>query len=83
MHSDPRDHRPPATARRVGVRDAWALAAPFWRDRSERDAWGLLGAVVPLSLAVVWLNVRFSQWNNRFYAPVGGTAADTPAAQVG
>ena len=67
MHSDPRDDRPPATARRVGVRDAWALAAPFWRDRAERDAWGLLGAVVSLSLAVVWLNVRFSQWNNRFY----------------
>jgi putative ATP-binding cassette transporter len=49
------------------LREAWALARPFWRDGAERGAWALLGAVVSLTLAVVWLNVRFSEWNNRFY----------------
>lgn len=53
--------------RRAGLREAVALALPFWRDRSERGAWALLGAVVSLTLGSVWLNVRFSAWNNRFY----------------
>ena len=52
---------------RAGLRDAWSLARPFWCDRGERGTWGLLAAVVSLTLAIVWLNVRFSDWNNRFY----------------
>jgi putative ATP-binding cassette transporter len=52
---------------RSALGHAWALARPFWRSRSERQAWGLLAAVVALTLATVWLSVRFSRWNNRFY----------------
>ena len=52
---------------RNGVREAWALAAPFWRERGERRSWGLLAAVITLTLATVALNVRFSAWNNAFY----------------
>ncbi|WP_280151582.1 ABC transporter ATP-binding protein/permease [Piscinibacter sp. XHJ-5] len=52
---------------RAGLREAWALAVPFWRDRGERSAWALLAAVVSLTLAGVGLNVQFSDWNNRFY----------------
>lgn len=63
MSSDPR---------RAGLREAWALAAPFWRDRGEPAAWALLAAVVSLTLAGVWLNVRFSNWNNRFYDTLQG-----------
>jgi putative ATP-binding cassette transporter len=50
---------------REGLRDAWSLAAPFWR--SQRRAWWQLAAVVALTLAIVWVNVRFSAWNNAFY----------------
>ena len=53
---------------RGGLRDAWSLALPFWR--SQRSAgwpgWQL-AAVVALTLAIVWVNVRFSAWNNAFY----------------
>lgn len=57
----------PLNRDRAGLREAWSLARPFWRDRGERGAWALLAAVVSLTLAAVWLNVRFSDWNNRFY----------------
>ncbi|MGE5339565.1 MAG: ABC transporter ATP-binding protein/permease [Gemmatimonadota bacterium] len=47
--------------------DGWALASPFWRARGERRGWLLLASVVALTLGIVWLNVQFSNWNNRFY----------------
>jgi len=64
---DRSDERPAAVAHRATLRDGWTLARTFWRDRTERGAWALLAAVVSLTFAVVWLNVRFSAWNNRFY----------------
>ncbi len=47
--------------------DGWALARPFWRARGERRARVLLASVIALTLGIVWLNVQFSNWNNRFY----------------
>ena len=55
----------PSPARALA--DGWALTKPFWRAPGERRAWLLLVAVVALTLLAVWLNVRFSLWNNRFY----------------
>ncbi|MEO8923151.1 MAG: SbmA/BacA-like family transporter [Caldimonas sp.] len=55
-----------ASARRA-FGEGWALARPFWRAAGERRAWLLLAAVVALTLGTVWINVRFSVWNNRFY----------------
>jgi putative ATP-binding cassette transporter len=52
---------------RRGLVDAWALAWPFWRERSERRSLVLLATVVALTLGTVALNVRFSSWNNDFY----------------
>src|SRR6185369_5199301 len=56
-----------AATSRATFGDAWSLIRPFWRERTQRRAWLLLIAVVMLTLAGVWLNVRFSVWNNRFY----------------
>ncbi|URI08177.1 ABC transporter ATP-binding protein/permease [Aquincola tertiaricarbonis] len=50
---------------RDGLHDARRLAAPFWR--SDRAAWAQLAALVALTLALVWINVRFSAWNSAFY----------------
>lgn len=52
---------------RQAVADGWALAGPFWRATGERRAWVLLASVIALTLSSVWLNVRFSAWNNSFY----------------
>lgn len=60
-----------ATSRAPGLRsalaDAWALAAPFWRAAGQWRAWLQLTGVIALTLFAVWLNVRFSDWNNAFY----------------
>jgi putative ATP-binding cassette transporter len=53
--------------RLAALRDAWSLARPFWSAREQRASRVLLAAVVALTLASVWLNVRFSAWNSRFY----------------
>ncbi len=63
MQNAPAQH---SSARRAFA-EGWALARPFWRAPSERRAWALLAAVVALTLGTVWINVRFSVWNNRFY----------------
>ena len=59
------DPTPPAPLWRDGLRDAWSLAAPFWRH--DRLGWWQLAVTVSLTLAIVWLNVQFSNWNNTFY----------------
>ena len=48
-----------------GLRAAWTLARPYWRR--DRLAWGMLAALIASTLSIVWINVRFSTWNNDFY----------------
>ena len=47
------------------LRSAWAMALPAWRR--DRAAALLFAGVVIVTLTLVWLNVRFSAWNNAFY----------------
>jgi vitamin B12/bleomycin/antimicrobial peptide transport system ATP-binding/permease protein len=49
------------------LRQAWELAWPYWKSEEKRSAFGLLGAIVALTLIMVWLNVRFNYWYNDFY----------------
>jgi putative ATP-binding cassette transporter len=56
-----------ASGWRRTLRHAWRLAAPFWRAPAPWGAWALGAGVVALTLSMVWLNVRFSDWNNAFY----------------
>jgi vitamin B12/bleomycin/antimicrobial peptide transport system ATP-binding/permease protein len=53
--------------KRSVLRDAWRLAKPYWQSEDKRWAWGLLGVVVALNLATVYINVRLNQWRNDFY----------------
>jgi putative ATP-binding cassette transporter len=46
---------------------AVALAWPFWVSKERWRARGLLAAIVSLTLGLVYVNVLFSNWNNRFY----------------
>jgi putative ATP-binding cassette transporter len=50
-----------------GAREAWTLSRPFWTSQRERLSLLLLVVVTVLTLATVWLNVQFSNWNNAFY----------------
>ena len=49
------------------LRLAWTLARPYWISDERWTARGLLAAVVALNLALVYVAVLFSSWNNRFY----------------
>jgi vitamin B12/bleomycin/antimicrobial peptide transport system ATP-binding/permease protein len=46
---------------------AWAMIRPYWFSDDRWAAWGLLLAVVALTLGMVYLTVLLNQWNNAFY----------------
>jgi vitamin B12/bleomycin/antimicrobial peptide transport system ATP-binding/permease protein len=47
--------------------EAWRIARPFWVSDERWAARGLLAAVLALSFAQVWINVRLNSWRNDFY----------------
>src|SRR5260370_426521 len=49
------------------LRDAWRIARPYWVSDQRWVALGLLAAVLALSFAQVWINVRLNSWRNDFY----------------
>lgn len=49
------------------LRDTWRLIKPYWTSEERVTAWFLLGAVIALTLAMVYMNVQFNYWNNDFY----------------
>ena len=49
------------------LRDAWRIARPYWFSDDRWIARGLLVAVLGLSFAQVWINVRLNSWRNDFY----------------
>jgi putative ATP-binding cassette transporter len=44
-----------------------ALVRPYWVSDERWSARGLLVVIVTMNLALVYVNVLFSNWNNRFY----------------
>jgi putative ATP-binding cassette transporter len=48
-------------------RDTWSLVKPYWRSEEKFSAWLLLGAVIGLTLAMVYMSVLFNEWYNLFY----------------
>jgi putative ATP-binding cassette transporter len=45
----------------------WALAKPYWTSEQRGKGLALLGTVIGLSLALVYLEVQFNLWNKDFY----------------
>lgn len=48
-------------------RDLWALIHPYWTSEEKGRAWALLVGVIALTLALVYMEVQFNQWNNAFF----------------
>ena len=44
------------------------MIRPYWSSEDRWAAWGLLLAVVLLTLGMVYINVLFNQWNNAFFS---------------
>jgi putative ATP-binding cassette transporter len=49
------------------LRDTWRLIKPYWTSEERFIAWLLLGAVIALTLAIVYMNVQFNYWSNDFF----------------
>jgi putative ATP-binding cassette transporter len=45
----------------------WALAKPYWVSEGRAKGLTLLATVVGLTLAMVWMEVKFNYWNRDFY----------------
>src|SRR4051812_14046392 len=45
----------------------WQLAAPYWRSEEKGSAWLLLGAIVGMTLGIVYMLVLLNEWNREFY----------------
>jgi vitamin B12/bleomycin/antimicrobial peptide transport system ATP-binding/permease protein len=52
---------------RTFLGSVWKLSAPYWRSEEKWRAWGLLAAIVALSLSTVYILVLFNDWNRQFY----------------
>ncbi|WCF13021.1 hypothetical protein N4G58_02845 [Edwardsiella piscicida] len=48
-------------------REVWQLIRPYWVSEEKVSAWTRLLAIVVLTLAAVYLNVLFNEWNRVFY----------------
>ncbi|MFN8720286.1 MAG: ABC transporter ATP-binding protein/permease [Rhodospirillales bacterium] len=49
------------------VRDLWRLSRPYFVSEDRLAAWGLLTAVIALTLFQVYMAVVFNEWYGRFY----------------
>ena len=52
---------------RTFLGNVWKLSAPYWRSEEKWRAWGLLAAIVVLSLGSVYMLVLLNDWNRQFY----------------
>ena len=48
-------------------RRVWAMVRPYWKSEERGRAWGLLVAIVGLTLALVYMEVQFNSWYREFY----------------
>jgi putative ATP-binding cassette transporter len=48
-------------------RDLGALSLPYWKSEEKWSAWALLLGVVALTLSLVYMEVQFNRWNNKFF----------------
>ncbi len=45
----------------------WGLARPYWKSEERGRAWGLLIAIITLTLGLVYVEVLFNHWYRDFY----------------
>ncbi len=67
MPLDRSNPAPDASARFAFWSAFWSLAQPYWVSEGRRRGVVLLASVVGLTLALVWTQVQFNDWNKGFY----------------
>lgn len=51
----------------IWAKDAWQLAAPYWKSKNKYKSLALIGLVVACNLLVIYFAVLFNKWYNVFY----------------
>jgi len=49
------------------IENVWKLTKSYWQSEEKRKAFSLLGAIIFLTLGVVYMLVQLNSWNNAFY----------------
>ena len=52
---------------RFSMRQFLEIAKPYWVSEDWRMGWLLLGTVLAMNLALIWINVRLNFWNRDFF----------------
>ena len=52
---------------RIFIQHVWQLTKSYWQSEEKKKAFLLLGAIIALTLAYVYILVLLNQWNNAFY----------------
>ena len=59
--------QPTAQSYRFAFRHFYSLAKPYLVSEEKKTGWGLLLLVLAMNLALVWVNVKLTQWNGDFF----------------
>lgn len=65
------------------LKQAWALAQPYFHSQERWRARALLAGIVALNLALVYMAVLFNDWNKLFYDALQERRADIFWQQLG
>lgn len=50
------------------IRDLWALISLYWKSGEKKTAWGMLLAIVALTISAVYMTLLLNDWFNAFYS---------------
>ena len=67
----------------LSIRAAWHLVKPYWFSQDRWRGRALLFTIVAMSLAQVYISVRFNQWNGVFYNALEDKKFDVFIHQLG
>ncbi|MEG2516392.1 MAG: ABC transporter ATP-binding protein/permease [Acidaminococcaceae bacterium] len=64
------------------LKQVWQLTKSYWQSEEKKKAFLLLGAIIGLTLAIVYALVLLNQWNNAFYTALQNYDAEKIFAEL-
>ncbi len=61
---------------RVFLQQVWSLTKSYWQSDEKRKAFYLLGTILTLTFAHVYVLVLLNRWNNAFYTALQNYETD-------
>jgi len=64
------------------IKNVWKLTKSYWQSEEKRKAFLLLGAIILLTLGVVYMLVQLNSWNNAFYNALQNYQSEAISAEL-